>query len=396
MRESNGVAILGASMVLIGATATPTLAYDPQHTHRWLTRQAIERLVEAYPGQYDELLTYADEVAAGVEEEDDELLDGDMDPTTLRVQRHFFRPTDGAGLSMWERAFPSSFEWALVPDPTNAWGWDDGRAAWRAGDKARAYRTLGHVVHLVQDATVPAHTHLDVHGPPTGDDYEGWCSRQTTSEYHSALPLPPPGAPIPVFADAHDAWMRTARASYARNFYPGDLSDQAAAKGVIAEMFPDLGWSWFFEEWRIGDPAVGALGSDFLEEQPGMFYFENTQYAAAVDRVGFDPADPFAATFGANPSGAPMNELMARDLVPVAVLHSAGVMKLYLDEMYATPVDPPADDPGGDDDGAPGAPAACAAAPGAEAPGAGAAAVLLVLAALTLNRLDRSLRRRKR
>jgi len=49
---------------------------------------------------------------------------------------------------------------------------------------------------------------------------------------------------------------------------------------------------------------------------------------------------------------------MERDLIPLAVLHSAGIMKLYLDEAYAVApvgdaateprkVDPPAGDAGG-------------------------------------------------
>jgi hypothetical protein len=378
MRISNGVAAAVAA-VLVAGGAGRAHAYDPAHTHRWITRQAIARLVAEYPGQYDELLEYADEVAGGVEDEDDPLLDGDTDPTTLRVQRHFFRPTDESGLNMFDKQFPSSFVWATVPNDQNEWGWDDGMAAWKRGDTKRAYRTLGHMVHLIQDATVPAHTHLDIHGPPAGDDYENYCSDQTTDEYHSLLPVPPDGAPIPIFLDAHDAWLRTAYASYARNLVPGDLSNHDAATGPIAEMFPDLAWSWLFSEWKIGTPAVGAEGTGFWMDMPGLYYFKHTGYAGAIDRVSFDESDPFAMHFGPN-DGSPMTANMARDLVPVAILHSAGMMKLYLDTMHATPVDPPADptDPN-DPNGAPAG--GCSAAPGAHD---GAAALALAAAAFLL------------
>lgn len=357
--------------VTLVAAAAPARGYDNQRTHRYITRQAAERLVAAYPGQYDELLEYLDDVAAGAELEDDPLLDGDDDPTTLRVMRHFFRPTDGVGLTMVGRQFPSSYEWAIVPSEGNVWGWDDGLAHWRRGEKADAYRALGQVVHLIQDATVPAHTHLDIHGPPDGDDYEDYCKTQITDEFTSVLPLPPAGAPIPLFASPYDAWMATASASYHRNLYPGDLSDTTAAQGVIALMFPALEFHWFFEEWRIGDPAVGSLGADFLEEQPGWFYFKNAEHPAAIDRVGLDGGD-----LAQNDTGAPMVALFARDLIPLAVLASAGVMKLYLDQAQALPIDPPAGDdepapPAEDLEDAPG----CAVTPGARGPFA-----LLVLA----------------
>jgi hypothetical protein len=387
-RGGRYVACAIAGALFLGAPASAS-AYDPQRTHRWITRQAAERLVAAHPGKYDELLTYLDEVAAGAEEEDHNLLDGDSDPFTLRVMRHFFRPTDGAGLFMVGQQFPNSYDWAAQPNDVNEWDWFDGLAAWQHGDKARAYRTLGHVVHLIQDATVPAHTHLDIHGPPDGDDYEDYCKTQITNEFTSALPVPPPGTPLPVFDSAWNAWMATASASYQRNLYPGDLSDQAQARGRLAEMFPTLAWSWFFEEWRIGDPAVGSLGDDFVEEEPGLYYFSQTEFPAAVDKR-FAGGDPSAEEWFENHGGAPMAARMAEDLVPIAILHSAAVMQLYLDEMYAKPVDPPGAEPDPDTD-EPSAPAGCQAAPGGLGPDAFAAIALSMAALLLLS----TLRRRK-
>lgn len=380
------IPLLGVALLLLTQTAGTAAAYDSQHTHRWITRQAIARLVEQYPGRYDELLEYADEVAAGAEEEDNMLLDGDSDPTTLRVQRHFFRPTDGKGLFMRGTQFPSSYEWAAVPNDMNEWDWGDGLRRYRQGDLAAAYRTLGHIVHLIEDSTVPAHSHLDIHGPPAGDDYEGYCSSQTTDEYTSALPLPPEGALLPVFTDPYDAWVATAMASYHRNFYPGNLTDpEGGASGVIKQMFPDLVFHWFWEEWRI--PDVGSLGSDFFEEEPGWYYFKNAEHPAASDKVTFDPSSPWADTYAANPQGAPMVELFARDLIPIAILHSAGVMKLFLDEAYAQEPEPPAmDDPPstGED---PGTTPACAV---SHSPSRGASVLALAFVIVPL------LRRRRR
>ncbi len=338
---------ISAVVVVTSLLAMPEAAqaYDHKHTHRWIVRQAAKLLVARYPGQYEELLDFIDDVADGAEHEDDLFVDGDDDPTTLRVQRHFFRPVDRAGLTMSGQTFPSSYDWAVVGGDDNDWDWRDGIDAYARGDKVDAYFTLGHVVHLVADLTVPAHTHLDIHGPPFGDDYEGYCSAQMIDEHTSHLPSPALGTPIPEFSTPDEAWMRTAHASYWRALYPGRITADEAT-GVIAQMFPSLSWSWLSEEWTIDEPPVGDLGDDFFEDEPGFFYFKNSEHPAAYDRAGFDATDPTALAFEVNAGDAPMTELMARDLVPLAILHTAGVMKLYLDEAYAhPPVETPDDDP---------------------------------------------------
>lgn len=322
---------LSAAAVFSWTLAGRAEAYDPHFTHRWLTRQSLERLVAAHPGVYDEVLAYADEIAAGAEEEDHEILDGDTDPTTLRVMRHFFRPTDGAGLTMGGRTFPNSHDWGVLPSETNVWDWSDGLEHWRRGRKAEAYRVLGHLLHLLQDATVPAHTHLDVHGPPAGDDYEEWCSARMVDEHTSTLPRPPADRPLPEFRTPYEAWRATARASYRRNLYPGDLRDREAPSGIVAAMFPSISWHWFHQEWRIDDPAIGALGQGFFEHEPGLYYFKRVEFPAAVDQT----AD--GAGYEPNTAALPMAALMARDLVPIAIDHGAALAKLYLDEMYAQP-----------------------------------------------------------
>ncbi len=332
----------------------PADAYDNKHTHRWITRMAVERLMAAYPERYPELAGCLESLVDGSDHEDDLILDNDGDPTTFRLQRHFFRPTDEVGLTMSGQTFPSSYQWGVLPTEQNEWAWDDALLAWQRGDTDEACFALGHVVHLIEDLTVPAHVHLDIHGPPAGDDYEDYCSSQTPSEYDSWLPLPADGAPIPDFLSPYHAWRATAEASYARNLYPGDLGDTGAPAGVIARMYPSLSWSWFSEEWSIDEPPVGSLGSDFFEDQPGMYYFKNAEHPAAVDVVAWDPADPGRADYGPA-GGAPMVELFARDLIPLAVLHAAGVIKLFLDTAGPAPAaEPPDDDPPADDDEAAG------------------------------------------
>ena len=96
-------------------------AYDAENTHRWIARSAVEFLVATYPGQYDELVTHTEDVVSGALHEDDLFLDGDTDPTTLRVMRHFFYAPTGEGLTFDGREFPSSYQWHALESEENEW-----------------------------------------------------------------------------------------------------------------------------------------------------------------------------------------------------------------------------------------------------------------------------------
>jgi len=309
-------------------------AYDAENTHRWIARQAVEYLVATYPGEYDELLEYTDDVVEGAFHEDDLFLDGDDDPKTLRVMRHFYNAPDGLGLAYDGANFPSSYEWNGVSNEQNEWDYYDGLAAYQHGHFAEAYFIAGHTVHLISDLTVPAHSHLDDHGPPLGDTYENHCSARMLNEFEGSLRTPAPGSIIPEFLDLADAFKKTASASYYRNMYPGDLSGDAPS-GVIAEMFPDMAKGFFSGVWEID--GVGKQGKDFYEEQPGYYYFKKNEVATKVDIFDYDPLSPFDRDYEAIASDAPMVERMADELVPVAILHSASVLKMFIDEARSLP-----------------------------------------------------------
>ncbi len=325
------VALLAAIPLLSPAAAH---AYDAENTHRWIARQAVELLVATYPGEYDELLEYTDDVVEGAFHEDDLFLDGDDDPSTLRVMRHFYNGADGTGLVFGEETFPSSFEWNGVSNEQNEWDYYDGLLAYQKGDLAEAYFIAGHTVHLLSDLTVPAHSHLDDHGPPFGDTYENHCSARMTNRFESSLRTPPVGAVIPEFLSLEDAFQRTAEASYYRNLYPGDLSGDEPT-GVIAEMFPDMSKGFFSGVWEI--EGVGKEGEDFYEEQPGYYYFSKNEVVSQVDILDYDPLSPFDREYAAITSDAPMVERMADQLVPVAILHSASGLKMFIDEARSLP-----------------------------------------------------------
>lgn len=341
------VAVLLATTTLSAGTAH---AYDAENTHRWIARQAAEFLVATYPGEYDELLEYTDDVVEGAFHEDDIFLDGDDDPRTLRVMRHFYHAPSAEGLVYEDQPFPNSYEWNGIASDQNEWDYHDGLLAYQKGNLAEAYFIAGHTVHLISDLTVPAHSHLDDHGPPFGDSYENHCSARMTNEFESSLRIPVAGRTIPEFLDLQDAFQKTANASYYRNLYPGDLSGDEPT-GVIAEMFPEMSKGFFSGVWEI--EGIGKEGEGFYQAEPGFYYFSRNEVASGADMIDYDPSSPFDRDYQAIASDAPMVERMADELVPVAILHSASVLKLFIDEARSLPkiTDPneipPEDDVGG-------------------------------------------------
>jgi hypothetical protein len=328
------------SLVLAALTSLPLLiageaqAYDAENTHRWIAREAVQLLVSTYPGEYDELLEHIEEVADGASHEDDLYLDGDDDPRTLRVMRHFYHAPDATGLSFDGQQFPSSYEWNALDNPQNEWDYHDGMRAFQFGEFAQAYFIAGHTIHLIADLTVPAHSHLDDHGPPTGDNYEDHCTSRMVSQFEGTLKRPAPDAIIPAFLDLKDAFQKTANTSYYRNMYPGNLQGDTPS-GVVGQMFPDMSTAWISGNWVID--GIGEEGEGFYEEQPGYYYFSRNLASPLYDITNYDPSRPLERTYGPVTDEAMMVERMADDLVPVAILHSASVLKMFVDEARSLP-----------------------------------------------------------
>ena len=97
-------------------------------------------------------------------------IDEDADP---RYLNHFYDPTTGKGLN----GRISAKEWAQNQDGFIGMTGDYSEKAildnYRSGNYFRAYEGIGHMLHLVQDMSVPAHTRDDSH--PNGDPFEKWA-----------------------------------------------------------------------------------------------------------------------------------------------------------------------------------------------------------------------------
>jgi endonuclease YncB( thermonuclease family) len=97
----------------------------------------------------------------------------DADP---RYLNHFYDPTIEKGLNDGLFKGVSAKEWAKKQNSVSG---DYSENAiflnYKNGNKKRAFQGIGHIIHLIQDMSVPAHTRNDSH--PKGDPYEGWAKQ---------------------------------------------------------------------------------------------------------------------------------------------------------------------------------------------------------------------------
>ncbi len=174
----NRRALIATCVAVIVGAPNVCFAY-PVPTHEGLTHT----LVQKYEKLRGDVFTSEQETAIvrGSNEEDD----------SFRFKYHFYDPINNRGL--WGR-LRSSKEW--VNDQTaqggslNSWQsyfarpddytWDRAVFDYAYGDTVRAAEALGHVLHLIEDASVPAHVRNDAHGnllgvgdPDTYEKYSG-------------------------------------------------------------------------------------------------------------------------------------------------------------------------------------------------------------------------------
>src|SRR3989338_1700860 len=92
------------------------------------------------------------------------------DTPATRVVHHFYDPINNEGL----QGFESSKEWAhdagmqalnrfQTGGERGVYTWEEAISAYDRGDYEHAYKAVGHIFHLIQDASVPAHTRQDPH-----------------------------------------------------------------------------------------------------------------------------------------------------------------------------------------------------------------------------------------
>ncbi|MFQ5853552.1 MAG: hypothetical protein ACE5JU_23585 [Candidatus Binatia bacterium] len=210
----------------------------------------------------------------------DRISDGSVfEDAGLRFFNHFHNPLrswNGAGLLGLST---SSIIWGQ--DPAQAFAWQNARddyfnglTASTQGERedhlAGAFRALGQLIHLVQDAAQPAHTRNDPH--PIAKGFEGyvenvritdqvlfnsWINSSLGFDQTILTLLPNPSAPIPIarIIDTTDPAQTSASPSAGTN--------QGIAEYSNANF---LSWDTIFKDFTF--PRVESLGTPVDEIEP--------------------------------------------------------------------------------------------------------------------------------
>ena len=307
-------------------------SYSERSTHPALTYEMIALFNESFP----KLALSKQEIEWVIQGSRDE----DIWPRWIN---HFYNPTTNSGWGAQKFGwFPSSMAINLAklllsdypPVPSKYWAvmpniqaqyknfggdrtWQRALYEWSHDNKYEAYYTLGHILHLLEDATVPDHTRDDTHAHPlqslTGDigsPYELYAEQYIRDNEGTNLPI-------------------TASALFAANFRPIILSRLVDYFEVLA----GYSHSYFFsKDTIIGFPLPVIISSDDdygygKDKDGGIFLLARKRLQRGLGfslNVVFSLNDPIY--------DAPILEAYFKRLSKEAILYGAGAIKLFRDE----------------------------------------------------------------
>jgi len=313
--------------------------YDDTTTHRALTQEIINFFNYSYP-DYEIPRSDGEEIIQGSEDEDSD----------TRWLYHFFDPVNNRGLVLeteapykdpelayigaaadLQKEWESSKEWAentllqgnredsLFAGMFTDLFSDDDDYSWERAiydyswiDKNRGLRGLGHILHLLEDKTVPDHTRNDAHPPmlDLGSPYEYWTKKFNRSTiYISTLGL----RPIEL-SHITDYFESLARYSNANFFSKDTISTiEYSDPKIISEKYQRLSDGRYYLFGYGRDPNTKEL-FPLVQIKKGYSSEESVTYSLR------DTDDLI------------LNGYWTR-LSKQAVLHGAGAMKLFFDEV---------------------------------------------------------------
>ena len=173
-----------------------TFAYSPYNTHPALS----EEMAKLFNFEKPEQKLSAQEISWIMkgsirEDEPPRWINHFYDPIHQEgwKGRHFGNLSEDEGYQKGVDVAPkpaiASIDWATNQEYQSAYGKQYGNQTWQKaiksyidGDKKSAFIALGHILHLIQDASVPDHTrndtHADLYGDP-GSPYEKYSKEYT-------------------------------------------------------------------------------------------------------------------------------------------------------------------------------------------------------------------------
>lgn len=260
--------------------------YDNIKTHPLLTGEAIRLFESNDRGNFTEA-------------EKTQIVQGSKDEDNVpRWLEHFYDPINNRGLNGGQ--FSTSKKWAHGQAVTgNDYSWENAIYEYVYGDKGKGLYALGHVVHLIQDATVPDHTRDDPH--PIIKTYENYAYDQDSV----------PAASL-IYLDPLDAYFDSAASFTNSHFFSDDTILKYYTNPKISKEIKDVGV----------DGKVRIYGYNNLSKK----------VALVTNKIGDNGlTEKFYNIYDKND-----NKVMAdywNTLSPKAVGYSAGVIKLFLVEV---------------------------------------------------------------
>ena len=251
------------------------LAYDNFTTHPALTDEIVDYLNLLHPGSI-------------TPEQKEWLVQGSIEEDTIpRWINHFYDPVRKIGwsgenlgdVSPETLKIFSSFAFTLnKPVASVQWVNDEflqqeysrygGNRTWKRGlkyyadgDLKEAYMTLGYVLHLIEDASVPEHTRNDTHAQEfskiTGDygsPYEGYTRKWTRENLRVAEDLQKSGLTPPALNKIEDYIISLATYSNSRFFSKDTIDSQIYPEPKIVREDDIFGYG--IDENNIQFPLV--------------------------------------------------------------------------------------------------------------------------------------------
>ncbi len=311
-------------------------------THAFLTQE----LVEFYNQQFPERQIpeeFEDEIIEGSRREDD----------LVRWMNHFYDPVNNRGLTAVPGNWLSSKEWSRSADEqvsalynpivnttiadllavTNPMAlretdftWERAIQDYVKGDRERAFRALGQVLHLIEDASVPDHTRNDPH--PAFDD-------------HDALGT---GSP-------YEIWTKNFNLSSPDNNLPNRLSGKKPVMlGNLEEYFDGLATysnNNFYSKDTIGMGEYSSPEPTYIWREEKIFYgFRKDEDGNYYHLVSYknDPKDVLWAQKGNLDLRDKQGDRVLNDywnrLSVKSIQYGAGVVNLFFKEVEKAQKDP--------------------------------------------------------
>lgn len=307
------------SLILILAFSLPfgCFAYDGETTHQALTQEAIKLFQVNYPAY-----NFSDSEISIIEK--GSFLEDD--PST-RCLKHFFDPIHNKGLYFNK----TSKDWAQntaaqasVVSRVNSfqdyfsskvdYSWERGIYEYVHGDKERGLETLGHIIHLIQDKSVPDHTRLDNHY--YGSPYEIWTKQFTKENIDIASFLIKQGKKPILYSNLDSYFDNLAKYSNT-NFFSLDTvfgKDYLDPKIKTEETF-------IIKNGNKKLFGMGVMTDDNNYKLVQINRFRNLNNGTLETNYVFDDMDHLVV--------ADYWNLLSKQ----AVLNSAGVIKLFFDKV---------------------------------------------------------------